>query len=75
LLDTSATTTEALKNAAGVRIIDFVKVHYLVSDKAGNSASVEFLKGKMVVHTGDQLAVPTLTNNTYEEVFELCETD
>ena len=67
LLDTSATTTEALKNAAGVRIIDFVKVHYLVSDKAGNTASVEFLKGKMVVHTGDQLAVPTLTNNTYEE--------
>jgi choloylglycine hydrolase len=67
LLDSSATTTEALKNAAGVRIIDFVKVHYLVSDKAGNTASVEFLKGKMVVHTGDQLAVPTLTNNTYEE--------
>jgi choloylglycine hydrolase len=33
----------------------------------GNTASVEFLKGKMVVHTGDQLAVPTLTNNTYEE--------
>jgi len=67
LLDTSATTTEALQNAAAVRIIDFVKVHYLVSDKAGNVASVEFLKGKMVVHTGDQLAVATLTNNTYEE--------
>jgi len=67
LLDTSATTAEALKNAAGVRIIDFVKVHYLISDKGGNAASVEFLKGKMVVHTGNQLAVPTLTNNTYEE--------
>ena len=67
LLDQSATTAEALRNAAAVRIIDFVKVHYLVSDKAGNTASVEFLKGKMVVHTGDQLAVPTLTNNTYEE--------
>ena len=67
LLDTSATTTEALQNAAAVRIIDFVKVHYLVSDQAGNVASVEFLKGKMVVHTGDQLAVATLTNNTYEE--------
>jgi len=67
LLDSSATTAEALKNAAGVRIIDFVKVHYLISDKAGNTASVEFLKGKMVVHTGDQLAVPTLANNTYEE--------
>src|SRR6476619_1868744 len=67
LLDQSATTAEALRNAAAVRIIDFVKVHYLVSDKAGNTASVEFLKGKMVVHTGEELTVPALTNNTYEE--------
>jgi len=28
---------------------------------------VEFLKGKLMVHTGENLSVPTLTNNTYEE--------
>jgi len=67
LLDNSATTVEAVKNSEGVRIISEVRVHYLVSDKAGNTASVEFLKGKMVVHTGDQLPVPTLTNDTYEK--------
>ena len=47
--------------------ISDVKVHYLVSDKAGNTASVEFINGKMVVHTGDQLTVPTLTNDPYEK--------
>ena len=67
LLDNSATTVDAVKNAQGVRIISEVKVHYLVSDKAGNTASVEFLNGKMVVHAGDQLPVPTLTNDTYEK--------
>ena len=68
LLDNSATTAEALNNIAGVRIIsEDVKVHYLVSDKAGRTASVEFLKGKLMAHTGENLSVPTLTNNTYEE--------
>jgi penicillin V acylase-like amidase (Ntn superfamily) len=67
LLDNSATTAEAIKNAEGVRIESEVKVHYLIDDKAGNAASVEFLKGLMVVHTGANLATPTLTNNTYDE--------
>ena len=67
LLDTSATTAEAVKNAEGVRIESEVNVHYLISDKAGNAASVEFLKGMMVVHIGANLPTPTLTNNTYDD--------
>ena len=67
LLDNSAITAEAIKNAEGVRIESEVKVHYLINDKAGNTASVEFLKGTMVVHMGANLATPTLTNNTYDE--------
>jgi penicillin V acylase-like amidase (Ntn superfamily) len=67
LLDTSATTAEAIKSAEGVRIESEINVHYLISDKAGNAASVEFLKGTMVVHTGAGLATPTLTNNTYDD--------
>jgi penicillin V acylase-like amidase (Ntn superfamily) len=67
LLDNSATTAEAIKNAEHVRIESAgVKVHYLINDKAGNAASVEFLKGMMVVHTGTNLATPTLTNDTYD---------
>ena len=67
LLDNSATIEEAIKNAQRVRILSDVKVHYLVSDKTGNTASIEFLNGKPVVHTGDSLAIPTLTNDTYEK--------
>lgn len=66
LLDTSATTAEAIKAAERVRIVTEVKVHYLVSDKAGNTAAFDFLGGKMVVHTGDNLPVATLTNDTYD---------
>jgi len=67
LLDTSATTAEAIKNAEGVRIVSDVKVHYLISDKSGTAAAIEFVKGKMVVHAGNTLAVRTLTNDTYEK--------
>ncbi|HJZ79426.1 MAG TPA: linear amide C-N hydrolase [Pyrinomonadaceae bacterium] len=66
LLDTSATTAEAIKNAERVRIVTDVKVHYLVSDKNGDTAAIEFVGGKMVVHTGPSLPVATLTNDTYE---------
>src|SRR2546422_2913967 len=66
VLDNSATTSEAIKNAEGLRIESDVKVHYLINDKAGMTASVEFLKGMMVVHTGANLATPTLTNDTYD---------
>ena len=66
LLDNSATTAEAVKIAEGVRIESEVKVHYLINDKAGNTATIEFLKGLMVVHTGARLATPALTNDTYD---------
>jgi penicillin V acylase-like amidase (Ntn superfamily) len=66
LLDTSATTTEAIKSAERVRIVTEVPVHYLISDKTGNSAAIEFVSGKMVVHTDDSLPVATLTNDTYD---------
>jgi len=67
LLDTSGTTGEAITNGAAVRIESEVKVHYLISDKAGNAATLEFIKGQLIVHTGANLPVPALTNNTYDD--------
>ena len=64
-LDTSATVAEAIANARKVRIDSDVKVHYLIADKFGNAASIEFLKGALVAHTGRELAVQALTNDTY----------
>ena len=76
LLDTSATTAEAIRNAESVRIVSEVgvKLHYLVSDKMGSTASIEFLNGKLVVHSGTQLKVSTLTNNTYDESLNYAKT-
>ncbi|HEX8890960.1 MAG TPA: linear amide C-N hydrolase [Pyrinomonadaceae bacterium] len=66
-LDTSASVPDAIRNAKKVRITANVKIHYLVSDRAGRAATFEFLKGRMVVHTGTSLVVKTLTNDTYDK--------
>jgi len=66
-LDTAATVNEVIKNAERVRITSEVKIHYLVNDKAGNSATIEFLNGKLTAHTGDKLPVAVLANDTYEK--------
>jgi penicillin V acylase-like amidase (Ntn superfamily) len=66
-LDSSATVAEVIQNAEKVRINSEVKLHYLVNDKAGNTATIEFLDGKLVTHAGDTLPVSTLTNDTYEK--------
>ena len=64
-LDTSATVDEAIANARKVRIDSEVKVHFLISDKSGSAAAIEYLKGALVVHTGKELPFQTLTNDTY----------
>lgn len=42
-------------------------LHYLIADANGNAATIEFLKGKMVVHKGNDLSLPVLTNSVYDE--------
>ena len=66
-LDISANVAEVVKNTEAVRIASLVKLHYLVNDRQGNSATIEFLDGKLVAHTGENLAVSALTNDTYEK--------
>ena len=38
-----------------------------IADANGNAATIEFLKGKMVVHKGSSLPYSVLTNSIYEE--------
>jgi choloylglycine hydrolase len=64
ILDTCATIEEVLAADAAVRIVTVD--HYLVADAHGRAAAVEFLGGRMVVHTGTELPAQVLTNSTYE---------
>lgn len=66
-LDNSATVEEVITNAEKIRIASEVKIHYLVNDKNGNSATVEFIDGKLVAHASDKLPLTALANDTYEK--------
>jgi choloylglycine hydrolase len=64
-LDTAATTADVIGSSNSIRIASKIPLHYLVSDRNGNAATIEFLDGKLVAHTGIELPVATLTNDTY----------
>ena len=66
-LDTAATAADVIANSDTVRIASRINLHYLVNDRHGKTATIEFLDGRLVAHTGDKLAVPTLANDTYEK--------
>src|SRR4030095_4310311 len=42
-------------------------LHYLVADRDGQVAAIEFRDGKRVVHTGATLVVPALANDFYAD--------
>jgi penicillin V acylase-like amidase (Ntn superfamily) len=66
-LDNYATVAEVVRNAGDLGIVSDGKVHFLVCDKGGSCATVEFLDGRPVIHTGASLPAPALANHTYEE--------
>jgi choloylglycine hydrolase len=43
------------------------KLHYLVCDREGNTATIEFIEGRLVAHTGEELPARVLTNTVYSE--------
>ncbi len=66
LLDNCSTVEEVIASDARIRILDPLS-HFLVCDRTGECVTIEFLKGKTVYHTGDQLPVKALTNSTYRD--------
>ena len=58
-----------MANNDRVRIADTVD-HYLVCDRSGDCAAVEFLDSKTVFHTGDAMPVKTLTNHAYQKAVQ-----
>lgn len=68
-LDNCATVEEVIASDKELRIASTgtTPLHYLIADANGKAATIEFLNGKMVVHTGNSLPFAVLTNNRYEE--------
>jgi len=74
-LDNCATIDEVLATDKLIRIgADNPPLHYLVADAAGNAATIEFLNGKTVVHKGNNLPLPVLTNTDYASSAEAVRT-
>ncbi|HEY3356809.1 MAG TPA: linear amide C-N hydrolase [Polyangia bacterium] len=68
LLDTAATTAEAVCQAQAVRVSRvYARVHYLACDRTGACAALEHVGGRLVVSSGAGLPVRALTNDTYAD--------
>jgi len=67
MLDNFSTVEEILATDSTMRVASSGRIpHYLVSDRYGNCATVEFIDGKMVTHSGKSLPVKVLANTDYE---------
>lgn len=67
-LDNSSTVEDIIESDKVIRIpSNSVPVHFLVADKTGKCVSVEFLGGKAVFHTGDNMTMKVLTNDSYQK--------
>lgn len=72
-IDNHATVAEVVANVRAVRIAQgasSARVHYHFSDAEGQSAIIEVLDGKLVVHSGLEIPTRTLSNDTYASCAE-----
>jgi penicillin V acylase-like amidase (Ntn superfamily) len=66
-LDNAATVDEVIASDRNVRMTGrTARIHFLVADASGNTAALEYLGGKMVVHHGENMPYRALTNDTYQ---------
>lgn len=66
-LDNAATVEEVIANDKLIRLRKVSQdLHFLIADKTGAVAVIEFQKGKMVVYKGEDLPFPVLENDRYE---------
>ncbi len=71
-LDRCRTVEEVIATDKEIRINgdNNALVHYFVVDATGNTAVIEILNGKMVAHSGMDMPIEVITNNTYAESYE-----
>ena len=72
-LDTAETVDEVISSDNKIRIdaANSNPLHFLICDRRGGVAAIEFLGGLLRVHKGKDLPVAALTNNTYAYCLDL----
>ncbi|MBN1950235.1 MAG: linear amide C-N hydrolase [Bacteroidales bacterium] len=74
-LDNAASVEEVLASREWLRISNqsTAPLHFLVCDANGNTASIEYIEGKMVFHRGEDLPLRVLSNDMYGESLKYTE--
>jgi penicillin V acylase-like amidase (Ntn superfamily) len=72
-LDRANSIAEVIASDAKIRIESDVPLHYLVADRKGQIAVIEFIGGKLVAHTGADLPLPVLANDLYSDALRFVE--
>jgi hypothetical protein len=66
-LDNHSSVDQVMASDAEIRLTESTVDHYLVCDRTGACATIEFLEGKLVYRTSESLPVKALTNSTYRD--------
>lgn len=77
-LDMFSTIEEVIASDSQIRISGYGRysgLHFLVCDRTGNCATIEFIGNKLVYHTKEGMPVKTLTNSIYAESISFWEKD
>jgi penicillin V acylase-like amidase (Ntn superfamily) len=67
-LDNFSNVQEVVENDRLLRITNnSIPLHYMICDKSGSVAVIEFIDGKMICHKDIGLTYPVLANDSYED--------
>ncbi|CAH0120449.1 hypothetical protein PAE9249_02968 [Paenibacillus sp. CECT 9249] len=70
MLDTCGTVQEVLQAATTIRIDQSTsKLHYLIADRSGDWAIIDFLNGNMHVYN-NTLSAPVMANSPYQQAID-----
>ncbi len=67
-LDVSSSVADVLASDRIARISNtsLAPLHFLIADAEGHAATLEYVDGRTVIHTGKDLPYPVLANNSYD---------
>ena len=78
-LDNFSSVEEVIASDSQIRVdkspLEYDVLHFLVCDRKGTCAIIEFLEGKMVYYTKEKMPVKASTNISYKELMEFWEND